>query len=90
MSKRTRKLLASDIAMIDPLDCGSTVGYAITRSRHGMSAEVELSDCNRKINWYFADDASAVIKIDRALALLTDFRAAFVKARALTRGKKRR
>lgn len=89
MSKRTRKLLASDIAMIDPADCGSTVGYAITRTRHGLSAEVELSDCNRKINWYFADSADAVIKIVRAIILLKEFHAEFVKARAST-GKKRR
>jgi len=83
--KRTRELLASDIALIDPLDCGSSVGYVITKSRHGLSAEIELTDCNRKIQWYFSSDVGAVAKIDKAINLLENFRAAFIKAR---RGRK--
>lgn len=90
MSKHTRKLLASDIVMLDPLDCGSSIGYSVSTSRHGLNGEIELTDCNRKIQWYFGDEASSIAKIDRAIRLMTDFRAAFVKARASTRGKKRR
>ena len=85
MKRLTRKLLANDIVMLDPYDCGSTVGYTITRSRHGLSGEIELTDCTRKIVWYFADNDHCSDKIDRAIKMLTDFRAAFIKAR---RGKK--
>ena len=83
MKKRTRKLLASEIVMIDPMDCGSTIGYVIRESRYGLSAEMALSDCNRKIEWYFSrsESNSAVAKIDRAIAVMNNFRAAFIKAK---------
>lgn len=84
MAKRT--VLANDIIMLDPADCGSTVAYTIVRDRLGVSSTVELADCNRKIEWYFSHrNADAVIKIDRAIKLLTDFRAALVKARPRAR-----
>ena len=90
MKKRTRKLLASEIVMIDPMDCGSTIGYVIREDRYGLSAEMALSDCNRKIEWYFSrsESNSAVAKIDRAIAVMNNFRAAFIKAKGKRKGRK--
>lgn len=86
---RRRQSLASKIEFLDPADCGSTVGYVIVRSRHGLSGEVTLSDCNRKIEWYFSPrNALAVQKIDRAVAILTEFRDQFT--RAIKRSKRKR
>ena len=82
MKKRTRKLLASEIVMIDPMDCGSSVAYTLRRnSRNHMSGEIDLADCSRKIQWYFGDQDSDLAKIDRAIAVLNNFRAAFIKAK---------
>lgn len=86
---RVRKLIASEIVMIDPLDCGSTVGYTLRRGTRGrVSGEILLSDCNRKIEWYFSeyDADNSVAKIDRAINVLSHFRAEFIAAR----GKKRK
>lgn len=74
--------LGHKIVMIDPTDCGSTVGYSIVRRvSRGTSATIDLADCNRKIQWYFsARDASPTAKIDAAITLLQEFRAAWLKA----------
>jgi hypothetical protein len=77
---RKRKLIASDIILLDPLDCGSTVGYTVRRGRHGVDGDISLSDCNRKIEWFFSNDSGSVEKIDRAIRILQGFRAAFIKA----------
>lgn len=80
--------LGHNIVAIDPTDCGSTVAYSITgRCRRGLSATVDLADCTRKIQWYFYGDDETK-KIDAAIAMLEEFRAAWVAARA-ARPKKR-
>lgn len=84
-----RKLLASEVIMLDPLDCGSTVGYVIRRGRRGINADINLSDCNRKIEWYFSNDPSSVDKIDRAIGILHRFRDEFLKVRRNKRKKTR-
>lgn len=65
--------------MIDPEDCGSTVGYAVRRNEHGLSGEVRLSDCNRQIEWYF-DRQTSPDKIQLILRLLHEFEEAWTKA----------
>lgn len=54
MLRRTRKLVKADIRQIDPLNCGSTIGYSIIEGRRGIYADMDLTDCNRKITWNFA------------------------------------
>ena len=80
----TRKLLASGIVQIDPLDCGSQIAYAVIRRRHGVEADVDLSDCSHKIHWYF--DAKDTQKVDAILAIFTEFKKEYAKA--IRRGRK--
>lgn len=69
------ELLAASIIQLDPVDCGSTVGYKIVKGRD-LWAEVDLSDCNRKIQWsFYSRNAEAgIVKIDKAIEILTKFR----------------
>jgi hypothetical protein len=80
MAKKRREIVASRIDYIDPFDCGSTVGYVVRRGRK-LSAEVFLTDCNRKIEWYFYDKTEGLRKIDKAIEILADFRNEFYKAK---------
>ena len=75
-----RKLYASGIAYLDPLDCGSSIGYVVCRGRRGLYGDVHLTDCDRKIAWYFSKDAKSIAKIDKAIEILNQFREEFVKA----------
>jgi hypothetical protein len=79
MARILRKLYASDIMFIDPLECESTVGYHVTKRGTKVSGNIDLSDCQRKISWYFGNDAIA--KIDNAIKILTDFKKAYVAAK---------
>lgn len=73
MSTRPKELIANNIIQLDPVDCGSTVGYKIVNGRN-LWAEIDLSDCVRKIQWsFYAKDGLG--KIDRAIAILSKFRA---------------
>lgn len=78
MKKRTA--LASQIDYLLPEDCGSTIGYTIIRNYRGVTATVDLADCNRKIEWYFGVK-TPVEKIDKAIETLTQFRRDLIKAR---------
>lgn len=82
-------LIGSEIDYIDPLHCGSTVGYTITRYKpdYGdkkirVDGQVEIADCNRKVTWSFdrAHDDD-ILKIERAIEILTQFKREFIKAR---------
>jgi hypothetical protein len=77
---RKEKLIAGDIVMLSPLDCGSIVGYTIRRDRQGVLGEIMLTDCNRKIEWYFSGRTDSLAKIDAAIGILARFRAQFEKA----------
>lgn len=84
------KLYASRSEYIDPLDAGSTIGYTIM-SRTRLNSQMDLSDCNRKIQWYFNNDVEGLKKIDKALEVMTAFRADFISARGKwEKSKKRR
>jgi hypothetical protein len=80
--RRKRTTVASRIEFIDPSDCGSTVGYSITRKDLvRVSAEIYLSDCNRKIEWYFSGERpESIQKIDSAIEILQEFRQKYVDA----------
>lgn len=80
MKRLAAKVYASRVEYVDPADCGSTIGYRIHGRRY-LSADVELSDCNRMINWYFNNEDGGLAKIDRAIEILIAFRNDFVKAR---------
>lgn len=77
------RLHASEIMFIDPLDCGSTVGYHITTTgayTRYFEGTVDLTDCNRKVTWEFNEKTSPE-KIDNAIKILTNFKKEFAKAR---------
>lgn len=89
MRKRIEpKVYASEAAFLDPADCGSVVAYCVT-ARRRLSGTVDLSDCNRKITWYFGNDESGVRKIDKAIAMLQNFKTAFVAAQRSCRRRRR-
>lgn len=77
----TRKLFISDSTYLDPLDCDSTISYKVIRRSRHVSGSVQLADCYRKIEWYFANNNQALPKIDKAIEYMKAFRAAFVEAR---------
>lgn len=74
-----RTVYASHSEFIDPLDCGSTVSFRISGGDY-FEADVVLTDCNRRIDWSFNDDESALEKIDRVIEILCKFRGALFKA----------
>lgn len=81
--KVQRKLYASEAAYLDPLDCGSLIGYSVIKGRRGITGEVDLTDCNRKITWYFGgSNSNRFKKIDKAIELLENFKAALKAAEA--------
>lgn len=74
--KRQKRLVGSEIAYLDPNDCGSTAGYALSWSRYGkLDGCVDLSDCNRHIQWYFyGNNKNTIAKIDKAISILQNFK----------------
>jgi len=86
--RNTRKVVAQGSGYIDPLHCDSTISYKVIDKGRWVWGDVQLSDCNRKIDWYFGN-TNPVQKIDKAIALLTEFREAFVNAEAARRKRAR-
>lgn len=76
------KVIDSGAEYLDPIGCGSLVGYELhTRRRGGVSGNITLTDCNRMITWYFSSgNSSGLEKIDRAISIFTKFRDALAKA----------
>lgn len=73
------KVYGTGVVQLDPMDCGSTIAYSIVRTTHGnFNANVDLSDCSRKISWYF--DKTDLPKINTAIEILEKFRNDFIKA----------
>jgi Iap family predicted aminopeptidase len=81
----TRKLVASSSAYIDPLNADSTVSYKVLVS-DSVWGSVLLTDCTRKIEWYFGVDDS-IEKVDRAVAMLQEFKAAYLAAKKKRKAK---
>lgn len=75
MLRNKRKVLQAEIQYLDPLNCGSTLGYNIILGRRGLYGDVDITDCNRKVTWNFsARDVNPLGKIDAAIGLLVRFR----------------
>lgn len=89
--KNKSKMIAQNIAYIDPLGCGSSIGYTIIdrHRRRSVDGEVQLTDCNRIIQWSFCYD-DAIPKIKKAIELLTEFSAALEIALKRKRRRKKR
>lgn len=78
--KSTYHLYIAKAAFIDPTDCGSVVAFEVhKRSNSRLTGTIDLSDCNRKIQWYFNPETGTT-KIDEVIALLQEFRAVWVRA----------
>lgn len=92
MNRRKPVIIAHHISYINPLDCGSTVGYRIRRGGLGrIDGEVDLTDCNRKIEWYFGENRQATLhKIDEAITILVRFRTEYLAALENVHKKKRK
>lgn len=82
MTKRKTTVYASHGVYLDPADCDSTIMYSITGGRR-LNGSINLSDCNRKIVWYFGgyDTNNPVAKINAAIDALTKFKLDFISAR---------
>jgi hypothetical protein len=85
--KNKIKVINHRIEFIDPMDCGSTVGYSIHKGNR-ITAYVYLTDCNRKIDWYFHDKTAGIKKINKAIEILQEFRDNFKNADMKRRKKK--
>lgn len=72
-------LVSAKSVLLDPLTCGSAVSYIITKGSRRISGDVHLSDCDRKVKWYFGYESS-IDKIDNAIRTLTEFRDEFIEA----------
>lgn len=80
------KVVMAEALYIDPADCDSLVAYKIIWEKYSDDAEVALratmtlTDCSRKIDWYFdaKSESGGVAKIDKAIAALTAFKKKFV------------
>ena len=81
-----RLLISTDSAYIDPIGCDSTISYKVVKGKR-LSGNVQLADCNRKIDWYFHNDKTALSKIDKAIEMLEAFREEFAKAQKAGRTK---
>jgi hypothetical protein len=77
-----KRVITSHSEYIDPLDCGSTIGYTVCIQYNRVDANVHLTDCNRRIEWGFNKDSDgeALEKIDVAIEILAKFRRDLVKA----------
>lgn len=75
--------LFHDAAYIDPTDCDSQVSYKINLNEYkhddgtvkkSINATVLLSDCSRRIDWYFGETDQSLEKIEKAIEMLSAFR----------------
>lgn len=71
-------VVASRAEFIDPSDCDSIVAYKIINSENPWG-EVTITDCSRKIDWQFYE-GTADSKIEKAIAMLVEFRDKMKKA----------
>lgn len=88
LAKNKAKLIASSSAYIDPLNCDSTIQYKIINGVRRVWGSMQIADCARKVEWYFGND-HPIEKLDRAIAVMQEFRdelnAALILRRKRTR-----
>lgn len=76
-----RKLVATESMYLDSLGCDSTVGYNVIKNGTKVSGTIDLTDCNRKIGWYFGGRTkNSLAKIENAIYMLTSFKNAYIEA----------
>ena len=92
MSKKAETLLfLANGVFLDPANVGSSVRWNVSAVRNfrkdkpayvNVETELSLSDCHRVINWgdYSGTGKDMLIKVSKAIAELTAFRAALQKA----------
>jgi hypothetical protein len=80
MAVRSARLVASDSVYIDPLNCDSKVSYKIIDNYKHTWGEVQLTDCDKQISWWFGTKVN-LDKIDRAIEALTTFKQTLTQAR---------
>jgi hypothetical protein len=91
VATKKRKLIRAESIYIDPMNCNSTVGYAIINGQRGVYADIDITDCNRRVTWHFSKyDGNQLAKIDAAIGILIRFRSELDTAiRRRRRGKRR-
>lgn len=91
MALRKRKLVTARSAYLDPLHCDSQIAYKVIEGARGIWGSVQLSDCQRKLEWYFnTTTTSDKAKIDKAIDMLTEFRSTLEAARVMQKTTKRK
>lgn len=79
--KRTAKLIAHNVEFIDPMCCGSRVGYRVVYSKwNQLTMSVVISDCDRQVKMEFMEDSTTdpMLKIDNMLTMLHEAREAWL------------
>ena len=72
--------IISESIYIDPQDCDSQISFKINRVTYhqgkekNLTASVLLSDCTRRIDWYFNQEPDSIKKLDRAINMLQKFK----------------
>ena len=49
------KLVAANSVQLDPMYCGSMIGYTIVLNGESLTGSITLTDCNHMIGWSFGD-----------------------------------
>jgi hypothetical protein len=80
--KYKRVVYAEKAKYLDPLHCGSFIGYRIKSPWNGNGVEgiIDLSDCSRKIEWSFDDNETRLQKIGNAIDMLLSFKEDLIRA----------
>lgn len=81
--KRVPKIVSEFSTYLDPLHCDSTISYKIIDGSRGVWGSIQLADCNRKIEWYFAGNDKTMSKVDRAIESLQKFKVELSTARTV-------
>lgn len=81
---------------IDAANCGSLIAYRIYKASYeGFCAHIELTDCNRKIEWDFSGGTPKsfqrnIWKIEAAIAILKEFQVEMTEAYQLYKKAKKK
>jgi hypothetical protein len=83
------KVFKAEIEFIDPLSCGSVIGYKVSIQKSPYNSltcvygTIELGDCTRRISWEINSDdegKDSIRKLNNAIRILTNARNAVVCA----------
>lgn len=69
------KIVAVASEYLDPVDCESIISYKIIQGPSRLWGTVQLTDCSRKIEWFFTEsNDESLAKADKAIKVLQQFR----------------